>query len=54
VALWIKVHVEDMGVNVGTVGHFYNIIEWVSDEEAERLQREEGMLPGGVITPESL
>ena len=54
VALWIKVHVEDMGVNVGTVGHFYNIIEWVSDEEAERLQREEGMLPGGVITPQSL
>ena len=54
VALWIKVHVEDMGVNVGTVGHFYNIIEWVSDEEAERLQREEGMLPGGVIASGSL
>ena len=29
------------GVNMGLVGHFYNIIEWVSDEEAERLQREE-------------
>ena len=43
-----------MGVNVGTVGHFYNIIEWVSDEEAERLQREEGMLPGGVIASGSL
>ena len=60
VTLWIKVHVEDMGVNmglgvnVGTVGHFYNIIEWVSDEEAERLQREEGMLPGGVIASGSL
>ena len=24
---WIKVHVEDMGVNMGLVGHFYNIIE---------------------------
>lgn len=40
-----------MGENVGLVGHFYNIIEWVSDEEADRLQREEGMKPGGVITP---
>jgi hypothetical protein len=28
---------------VGTVGDFYNVFEWVSDEEAERLQREEGM-----------
>ena len=54
VALWIKVHVEDMGVNMGLVGHFYNIIEWVSDEEAERLQREEGMLPGGVTASGSL
>ena len=43
VELWIKVHVENMGVNVGLVGHFYNVLEWVSDEEAERLQREEGM-----------
>ena len=51
VTLWIKVHVENMGENVGLVGHFYNIIEWVSDEEADRLQREEGMKPGGVITP---
>ena len=50
VTLWIKVHVENMGENVGLVGHFYNI-EWVSDEEADRLQREEGMKPGGVITP---
>lgn len=41
--LWIHVYVEKVGVTVGTVGHFYNIMEWVSDEEADRLQREEGM-----------
>lgn len=43
VELWIHVYVEKVGVTVGTVGHFYNIMEWISDEEAERLQREEGM-----------
>lgn len=41
--LWVKVYVENLGVPVGTVGHFYNIMEWISDEEAERLMREEGM-----------
>lgn len=48
VSLWIKVGVTKLGstdgvINNGLVGHFYNIMEWVSDEEAERLQREEGM-----------
>lgn len=41
--LWTEMYVEDMGTPVGTVGHFYNIMEWVSDEEADRLRREEGM-----------
>jgi len=41
--LWAEVYVEDLGEPVGTVGHFYNIMEWVSDEEAERLKKEEGM-----------
>ena len=41
--LWVEVYVENLGEPVGTVGHFYNIMEWISDEEAERLQREEGM-----------
>lgn len=41
--LWVEVYVENLGVSVGTVGHFYNIMEWISDEEAERLMREEGM-----------
>ena len=32
-----------MGTMVGTVGSYYNIMEWISDEEADRLEREEGM-----------
>lgn len=43
VSLWIRAYVENLGEPVGTVGTFYNILEWVSDEEAERLQRENGM-----------
>lgn len=48
VSLWIMATVTKMGstegvINNGVIGHFYNIMEWVSDEEAERLQREEGM-----------
>jgi hypothetical protein len=34
------VYVENLGEMIGTVGHYYNILEWVSDEEAERLQKE--------------
>ena len=41
--LWVEVYVENLGTSVGTVGHYYNIMEWISDEEAERLKREEGM-----------
>lgn len=40
VALWLHVYVEDLGTPIGTVGNFYNILEWISDEEAERLKRE--------------
>lgn len=43
VELWMEVYVENLGASVGTIGHFYNVLEWISDEEAERLQREEGM-----------
>ena len=43
VELWNHVYVENLGQTVGTVGHYYNILEWISDEEAERLQRENGM-----------
>ena len=38
--VWAHMYVEDLGVSVGTVGHFYNIMEWVSEEEGKRLERE--------------
>lgn len=41
--LWTEMYVYDLSTPIGTVGHFYNIMEWVSDEEADRLKREEGM-----------
>ena len=41
--IWTEMYVENLGTPVGTVGHFYNIMEWISDEEAERLRIEEGM-----------
>lgn len=40
VELWNYVYVEDMGEMIGTVGHFYNVLEWVSDEEADALRKE--------------
>lgn len=41
--VWTEMYVENLGSAVGTVGNFYNIMEWISDEEAERLKIEEGM-----------
>lgn len=41
--VWTHLYVEDLGQLVGTVGHFYNIMEWISDEEAERLKNNVGM-----------
>ncbi|MCM1176928.1 MAG: DUF4984 domain-containing protein [Bacteroidales bacterium] len=38
-----RVYVTKLGGEYGTVGHFYNVMEWISDEEADRLMREEGM-----------
>lgn len=38
--LWMQVYVENLGVSVGTVGHFYNVIEWITDEEAEEFSKE--------------
>ncbi len=38
VVLWLQAYVEDLGEPVGTMGHFYNIIEWISDEEAESMR----------------
>lgn len=41
--VWIKVYVEKLGDLFGVVGQYYNVMEWVSEEEADRLRREEGM-----------
>lgn len=38
--LWLHVYVENLGTTIGSVGEFYNVLEWISDEEAERLKRE--------------
>ena len=38
--IWTEMYVMNLGEPVGTVGHFYNIMEWVSDEEGERLMKE--------------
>ncbi len=43
VTLWILAYVEDLGDLYGNVGEFINLMEWVSDEEADRLKRENGM-----------
>ena len=34
--IWTEISVGEFGV----VGHFYNVMEWISDEEAERIMRE--------------
>ena len=38
--LWTHVYVENLGEMVGTIGHFYNVPEWLSDEEAEDIRKE--------------
>lgn len=38
-----RFYVEKIGEEIGTVGHFMTEIDWVSDEEARRLQIEDGM-----------
>ena len=40
VVLWLQAYVEDLGEMIGTVGHFYNVIEWISNEEAEEFIKE--------------
>ena len=38
--LWTLVYVNDFSTSVGYIGYFYNILEWLSQEEAEELMRE--------------
>lgn len=35
-----RVYVSDLGKEYGTVGHFYSIMEFVTYEEAKRIERE--------------
>ena len=42
--LWAHFYVEDLGTPIGTVGHFYNVMEWISDEEADRLHLVQGVV----------
>lgn len=37
-----RVYVSQLGGEYGTVGHFYTLMEWISEEEADRLVREDG------------
>lgn len=38
--LWIQAYVENMGEPVGTIGQFYNVVEWISEEEARDFMKE--------------
>jgi hypothetical protein len=39
-SLYVRVYVNDFSTLVGYVGDFYNILEWLSKEEAEDLMKE--------------
>ena len=38
--VWTELYVETLGDPYGSVGHFYNVMEFVSDAEARRLYNE--------------
>ena len=38
--LWVLMYVKDFSTTIGYIGTFYNILEWVSKEEAEEMMRE--------------
>lgn len=38
-----RVYVTTLGGEYGTVGYYYNIMEWIPEEEAERLMKENGL-----------
>lgn len=37
-AIWLNAYIEDLGTPVGTVGDYYNVVEWISDAEAEDIK----------------
>jgi len=38
--LWLLMYVNDFSTLIDYVGNFYNIIEWISDEEAKEMMQE--------------
>ena len=38
--LWVLMYVKNFSTTIGYMGYFYNILEWVSTEEAEEMMRE--------------
>ena len=38
--LWVLAYVNDFSTSVGYIGYFYNILEWISQEEAEEMIKE--------------
>ncbi len=38
--LWVLMYVKDFSTTIGYMGYFYNILEWVSQEEAEEIMRD--------------
>lgn len=44
VSLFLYIYLENLGNMVGVVDYgAYNVLEWISDEEADRLEREDGL-----------
>lgn len=43
VVMWSRIYVKDLAEDYGTLGTYYNIMEWVSAEEADRIRKEDGM-----------
>ena len=39
-AIWLRAYIENIGTPVGTVGDFYNVVEWISQAEADELRGE--------------
>ena len=40
VSLWTRMYVNNLDGNVGTVGFYYNVMEWISEEEADSIRNE--------------
>lgn len=38
--LWVLMYVKDFSATIGYMGYFGNVLEWISDEEADEIMRE--------------